>query len=43
MDGIERLEIYKNFENIILEIKSDLKKFIFVYNSDVEKLFMIIV
>lgn len=43
MDGIEKFEKYKNFVIILFEIKSVLKKYIFFYSSDVEKLFKIIV
>lgn len=43
MDGIERSEKYKNFENIISETKSELRKFISVHNSDAEKSSLIIV
>lgn len=43
IDGIERSEKYKNFENIISETKSELKKFISVHNSDAEKSSLIIV
>lgn len=43
MDGIERTDKYKNFENIISETKSAIKKFISFHTSDAEKSSTIIV
>lgn len=43
MDGIERSDDNESFENIILETKSALKKFISVHNSDAQKSSIIIV
>lgn len=43
MDGIERSDKYKNFENIISETKSAIKQFISFHNSDAEKSSKIIV